>query len=251
MGFSINDLNRYRGADVYSRDEEKIGTVDQVYVDRQTQQPEWISIGTGFLRMQQPVVPIRGADMRDEAISVPYDKERVKDSPNVEGEQISQETEAALYSHYELEYSERRSDTGLPEGAPAGTETGGTAEGTGTESVTRHEEELRVGKAPAETGRLRLHKWVETEPVETDVELRQETAQVQRERIDQPAPGAGLEEQEVEVPLQGERPVVEKETVAKERVTPTKDTETRKERVSDQVRKERVETEEESVEERR
>jgi uncharacterized protein (TIGR02271 family) len=244
MGFSMDDVNRLQGAEVFTQDQQKIGTVDQVYVDRQTQQPEWMSIGSGFLRTQKALVPIRDASIQDDAVWVPYDSEHVKNSPDVaEGDEISQESEATLYSHYGLDYSERRSDTGLPEG-----EAGKTGEG---DSVVRHEEELRVGKEPVEGGRLRLHKWVETEPVETDVQLRQETARVEREPIEKPAPGAELGEQEVEVPLRGERAVVEKETVAKERVTPTKDVETREERVSDQVRKERVEAEDEDAEQRR
>jgi uncharacterized protein (TIGR02271 family) len=110
--------------------------------------------------------------------------------------------------------------------------------------MTRHEEELKVGKRPTETGRLRLHKWVETEPVEADVELRQEKATLRREPVNRPASGTDIGEQEIEVPLRGEEPVVEKETVAKERVTAEKDVDTRRQKVTDTVKKERVDTDE-------
>jgi uncharacterized protein (TIGR02271 family) len=251
MNLTIDQLTRLRGADVYSKDGDKIGSVDQVYTDKDTQQPEWLGIGTGFLRSQQAVVPIKGAQIQDEDnIVVSYSKEQVKSSPTVgdRGSEISQQQEAKLYSHYGLEYSERRSDSGLPEGS-----SGQTTRGTirGTESLTRHEEELKVGKESVETGRLRLHKWVETEPVETDVELRRETASVQHEPIDRPAPGARMTEEEIEVPLRGEKPTVEKETVAKERVKPEKGVDTRREKVSDTVRKEHVEAEGEDVDTRK
>ena len=109
--------------------------------------------------------------------------------------------------------------------------------------MTRHEEELAVGKQQVETGRARLKKWVETEPVEMDVELRQETARVTREPIDEPVDGAELGEQEVEVPLRGEQPVVGKRTVAKERVGIEKDVATERRTVEDEVRKEHVDVE--------
>jgi uncharacterized protein (TIGR02271 family) len=250
MNLTMNQITKLRGADVYSKDGDKIGAVDQVYIDKDTQQPEWLGIGTGFLRTQRALVPVQGAQIQNEdRVVVSYSKQQVKDSPTMgdPGSEISQSTEAELYSHYGLQYSERRSDSGLPEGS-SGQTTRGTTRGTkGQEAITRHEEQLRVGKESVETGRLRLHKWVETEPVETDVELRRETATVEREPIDKPAPGAELTEEEVEVPLRGEKPMVKKETVAKERVKAEKGVDTRRERVSDTVRKERVEAEGEDV----
>jgi uncharacterized protein (TIGR02271 family) len=250
MTFTLDQLQEMRGSDVYSSDGEKIGVVDQVYLDQQTGQPEWMAVGTGFLRAKQAVVPLAGADVHEGGVTVPYGKDQVHDSPSIEGEQISQAAEAELYAHYGLEYSERRSDTGLPEDTPDSAM--GAAEPSGEgESMTRHEEELHVGKESVETGRLRLHKWVETEPVQADVEVRQETARIEREPIEQPAADAELGEQEIEVPLRGERPVVEKETVAKERLTATKDVESETERVEDEVRKERVDTTEDAEAERR
>ena len=114
---------------------------------------------------------------------------------------------------------------------------------TGEATVTRSEEELRVGKEASMAGRARLRKWVETEPVEMDVELRRETARVTREQIDQPVGDAQIGDDEVEVELREELPVVQKQAVAKERVGLETDVETERATVSDQVRKERVEVE--------
>jgi uncharacterized protein (TIGR02271 family) len=237
---TTQDLERLRGSPVRSRDGEQIGSVEQVFVDRETGQPEWIGIGTGFLRKKRVLVPVQGATTSAEGIQVPYEKDHVTASPDIDQDEISQATERELASHYGLRYSERRSDTGLPEGAPAG----GRAKKETGQAMTRHEEELKVGKRPTETGRLRLHKWVETEPVEADVEVRQEKATLRREPVNRPASGAEIGEQDIEVPLQGEEPVVEKETVAKERVTAEKDVDTRREKVTDTVKKERVDTDE-------
>ena len=100
-----------------------------------------------------------------------------------------------------------------------------------------------MGKRATEAGRVRLRKWVETVPVQEDVEVRRETARVEREPIEQPVSGAEIGEEEVEVPLRSEEPVAEKTAVARERVRLEKDVETDVETVSDEVRKERVDVE--------
>jgi stress response protein YsnF len=73
--------------------------------------------------------------------------------------------------------------------------------------------------------------------------LKHEVARVTRERIDEPVGEHDFGEDEVEMPLQGEKPVVQKQAVAKERVGLQKDVETEKQTVRDEVRKERVEVE--------
>lgn len=244
---TVEELTDLRGGDVYSEDGGRIGRVDEVYVDRETGEPEWIGLGTGFLRSKRVLVPVAGASVREDGVWVHYPKSTVKDAPDVNEGDVDQETERALYEYYGLSYSERRSDTQLPDtGQEAGTRT--RTEAGDETAVTRHEEELRVGTRQVEAGRLRLHKWVETEPVQAQVELRRETARIEREPIDEPATGGEIGEQEVEVRLSGEEPVVAKETVAKERVRAGKDVETRTETVSDEVRRERVEAEGEGVE---
>ncbi len=97
---------------------------------------------------------------------------------------------------------------------------------------------------------MRLRKWVETEPVQEDVELRRETARVEREPINEPVGGDAIGEEEIEVRLREEEVVAQKRVVAKERVGIEKDGETGRETVTDELRKERVEVEADEVEER-
>ncbi len=237
---SLQDLAEARGTPVYSSDGEKIGSVEEIFLDDQTRKPEWIGIGTGFFKTKRVLVPTAGARLEADGFFVPYTKDQVKDTPDIDSDHIDQSTEAALYRHYGLEYSESRSDTGLPEGSPS-------AKTTDKTSVARSEEELQVGKQPVQAGSVRLRKWVETEPIQTDVEVRQEVARVEREPINQPASSGDIGEQEVEVPLHTEQPVVSKQTVAKEKVSLQKDVESDTQTVADQVRKERVEVEGEGV----
>ena len=234
--YTPEQLAEARGLPVLTSDGERIGDVEELFVDEQTRQPEWLGIGSGSLGTKRVLVPVAGAELGEDAFRVPYDAAKVKDAPGIDADEIGQETEAELYAYYGLEYSERRSETGLPEG---------TAETSATEeAVTRHEEEIAVGKRPVQAGQVRLRKWVETEPVELDVELQRETARVTREQIDEPVAGAEIGEDEIEVPLRAEEAVVQKQTVAKERVGLEKDVETERETVRDEIRKERVDVDE-------
>jgi uncharacterized protein (TIGR02271 family) len=232
------------GASVYDSMGEKIGSVDEIFYDEQTNQPEWLGIGTGFFGTKRVLVPMHNARPSEDGVTVPFDKGTVKDAPHVGGDEIDEATEAELYAYYGVERSESRSDTGLPAGDSG---FGDQDRRTGLrnvdeQSMTRSEEELRVGKRSVEAGRARLRKWVETEPVQERVELERETVHVHREPINETVEGARIGEQTIEVPLEREEAVVDKRVVAKERVGLDKDVDRRTEVVSDEVRKERIET---------
>jgi len=231
-------LNEMRGATVYDLYGDKIGTVEEIYYDEMSRRPEWIGVGTGFFGAKRVLVPVEDASIRDDGIRVAYDKDHVKNSPHIDTDEIYGERERELYAHYKL----RNRSTDGP-----GRDFGNTETRTagGTESMTRSEEELLVGKQQAEAGRVRLRKWVETEPVALDVELQRETARVVREEINEPVSTgeAGFGDEEVEVPLRAEEAVTSKQTVAKERIGIEKDVKTYTDTVEDQVRKERVEVE--------
>ncbi len=114
--------------------------------------------------------------------------------------------------------------------------------------MTRSEEELAVGKTSRETGRARLRKYVVTENVETTVPVQREEVRIEREpitdaNIDNATDGPAISEEEHEVTLHAEEPVVEKRAVPKERVRLDKETVTEERTVSDEVRKERIEAE--------
>ena len=118
--------------------------------------------------------------------------------------------------------------------------------------MTRSEEELRVGTAQRERGRVRLRKYVTTEQVQQTVPVRRERVRVEREpitdaNIDAATSGPDISEAEHEVMLREEEPVVEKRVVPKERVRLDKDTVTGEERVAEEVRKEQIEVQDEDT----
>ena len=115
------------------------------------------------------------------------------------------------------------------------------------DAMTRSEEQVHAGTEKVTAGKARLRKWVETEDVNVTVPVTKEKARLETEPITDANRGSALDgpdisEEEHEVTLTEERPVVAKETVPVERVKLTKDTEQHEEQVSEQVRKERVAT---------
>jgi uncharacterized protein (TIGR02271 family) len=264
---------RVRGEDLVDRDGEKIGRIEEIYLDTQTNEPEWALVNTGLFGTKSTFVPIREASDEGAGLRVPYEKSQVKDAPKVDPDgELSQREEAELYRHYGMDYSETGSGSGLSEGragsglsegraGTGGTDTattrggetraGGQATERGSDdAMTRSEEELRVGTAEREAGRARLRKWVETEDVQETVPVRREEARVEREPItdanrEEAMAGPEISEGEHEVVLREEEVVAEKRAVPKERVRLEKESVSDEREVSDTVRKERIEVDDE------
>jgi uncharacterized protein (TIGR02271 family) len=223
------------------RDGDRVGTIEDVYADDRTGQPEWALVNTGLFGTRPTFVPIAQASERDGDVQVPYPKQLVSDAPGVEADQhLSEAEEQQLWRHYGLDYQP----------AGAGPQAGGDdREATGREdAMTRSEEELRVGTQARERGRVRLRKYVTTEQVTQTVPVRREEARVEREPItdanrDAAMAGPELSEAEHEVTLHEEQPVVEKRTVPRERVRLDTDTVTEERQVGEEVRKEQIDVE--------
>ena len=179
--------------------------------------------------------------------------------------ELSREEERTLYEHYGRQYADYDQGSGVLD---AGTRTdrhrhrhasdrtagerggpGSDTSGPNTDSaMTRSEEELRVGTTEREAGRARLKKYVVEDQVTETVPVRREEVRVEREPItdanrDAALDGPAISEDEHEVTLHAEEPVVEKRTVPKERVRLETDVETDEREVSETVRSERIDVE--------
>ena len=250
----VTEAYDWSGRELLDTDGDKVGTIEALFQDEDTQQPEWAAVKTGLFGTKLSFVPIEQAQPSGESLRVPFSKEQIKDAPKIddsEGE-LSQDEEAQLYEHYGMSYGESRSDSGLPEGGPdngAQTPVGRDVSGPTTDdAMTRSEEELRVGTAERERGTARLRKYVVTEEVQQTVPVQREEVRVEREpitdaNVDQALDGPEISEEEHEVVLHEEEPVVEKRTVPKERVRMEKDAVTDEAEISEEVRKERIEAE--------
>jgi uncharacterized protein (TIGR02271 family) len=249
----IDTVRAWQGRTMLDRDGNRIGTIDAIYLDDHTGQPEWALVNTGLFGTKSTFVPLAQAFQTDNDVLVPYDKQLVKDAPRVDVDQhLSEAEEQQLWRHYGLDYdtTDRHVATGrdATSRGRVGRDTSGP---TTDDAMTRSEEELRVGTAQRERGRVRLRKYVTTEHVQQTVPVRREKARLEREPITDANIGAAtsgpdISEEEHEVVLREEEPVVEKRVVPRERVRLDKDTVTGEERVAEQVRKEQIEVQDEN-----
>jgi uncharacterized protein (TIGR02271 family) len=186
-------------------------------------------------------VSIARATARGDRVQVPYEKQLVKDAPNMDPDgHLSEQEEQELWRHYGLEYGTAPDDD--REVAAAGTAAGKTAD----DAMTRSEEELQVGTETRERGRARLRKYVVTEEQQVTVPVQREEVRVEREPItdanlDVATSGPDITEAEHDVVLREEEPVVEKRVVPRERVRLGTETVTDERQVTEGVRKEQVE----------
>lgn len=277
---SQDQLRDVIGATAYDRDGDKIGKVGHVFYDDDTDQPKWITVNTGFLGTNESFVPLAGAETRgDGNVTVDYDKATIKDAPDIaEDGHLSPADEERLYGHYNLQYGDTRGDatwtdpgdtgTGLT-GRHADRQDAGTAYDeradvagyddrergvvgrdtsgpTTDQAMTRSEERLDVGTETREAGRARLRKHVVTDQQQVTVPVSHEELRVEREPITDANrgdayDGPSISEEEHEVTLRAERPVVSTETEAVERVRLGTETVRSEETVSGEVRKEEIE----------
>ena len=250
---SIETAQAWQGRAMVDPAGDKLGTIDAIYLDDETGQPEWATVASGLFTAKIVFVPLAQAQDMGDSVQVPYDKDQVTSAPTMRADgNLSQDDEAELYRHYGLDYSEHRSDSGLPAGtgrdADADRDSVGrdTSGPTTDEAMTRSEEELRVGTQTRERGRARLRKYVVTETQQVTVPVQREEVRVEREPItdanlDAATSGPAISEEEHEVTLHEETPVVDKRAVPKERVRLDTDTVTEERQVAEEVRKEQIE----------
>ena len=269
MAFDIDDPRRLKKASVIGGDGKKLGTVSAVYYDNDTDQPEWVAVRTGLFGLDVSLVPLAAAQLRGEELHVPFDKERLKTAPHHDpGLELTPQDETALFSHYGMPYGAQQAPT-PGTGTAAAVDVAATrpnqdvSTSTADAAMTRSEERLRVRTESQAVGRVRLRKHLVTEYEQITVPVRREEIRLEREPVDGPdtdadrrtgavsssavgatgaaAPGQDRSDEQHEVVLHAERPVVRTETVPVERVRLGKQTVTDHETVGGEVRKERVE----------
>jgi uncharacterized protein (TIGR02271 family) len=251
----VDTVRSWQGRTMVDRDGDRIGEIDAIYVDDQTGEPEWALVNTGFFGTRSTFVPIAQATAHGDQVQVPYEKQRVKDAPNMDPDgHLSEQEEQELWRHYGLEYGGYAAAGTAGDTARATTykdrdTVGRDVSGPTTDdAMTRSEEELRVGTQARERGRARLRKYVVTEEQQVTVPVQREEVRVEREPItdanlDDATSGPDISEEEHEVTLREEEVVVDKRAVPKERVRLDTETVTEERQVSEEVRKEQIEVE--------
>ncbi|AWB82687.1 photosystem reaction center subunit H [Corynebacterium yudongzhengii] len=290
-------------ATAYDVDGEKLGSVNEVFINDISGQPDFIEVNHGLFGMSSSLVPLRGHSFEGDELRLAFQKDRIKDAPNVDGDaHLSNEDQESLYRHYGLENSENRTNyeadrreanaegsnnraagagvagagAGVAGGAAADanrehdlthgehaaedkvaaekaaaekTETEPAAGNTTNEGeMIRSEERLKVDKEKQDAGEVRLRKYTvhDTETVEVPVEREEvsvERTPISEEEAKNITNQKVGDNDEASVTLHGERVNVSKESVPVEKVNLNKETIQDTETVTEDVAKERIESE--------
>jgi hypothetical protein len=144
----IETIRTWEGRTLLDRDGGRIGTIDAIYLDDRTGQPDWALVNTGQFGTKSSFVPLAQAFQSDNDVLITYDKQLVNDAPRVDPDQhLSEVEERQLWQHYGLDYDTDRS----------------------------------VGTKQRERGRVRLRKYVTTGHMEQAVPVRWERVRVAEE----------------------------------------------------------------------
>jgi hypothetical protein len=112
---SIETVRGWRGRVMVDRDSNKIGEVVDIYLDNETDRPEWAVVRTGLFGLRSTFVPLAEAREVGDELQVPHQRLQVKQAPNIEPDgQLSAAEEAELYRHYGLDYDSVTLDNGAP-----------------------------------------------------------------------------------------------------------------------------------------
>ena len=274
-----SSLGSLAGKHVVGTDGESIGKIKDVYESTDGSGGTFATVTTGLFGGGASFFPLDAAEMRGDEVVVPYSKSFVKDAPRVENdEELTAPEEQRLFEYYtgagstgtatattattttgtagtgrseqETTVSRGTSRDDVDgdgvyddvENSAVGRDTSGL---TTDDAMTRSEEQLRVGTERVEAGRARLRKYVTSETETRTVPVSREEVRVEREPItDANMPkamdGPAISEEEHEVVLSEERPVVAKEAVPVERVRLDTETVTEQATVTEEVRKEQI-----------
>jgi uncharacterized protein (TIGR02271 family) len=274
--------DNYAGYTVHDSNGEKIGKVDDLFLD-ENDQPEYFGVKMGFLGTRSTLIPAAIATTYGErgSIEISRPKSTVKDGPSFDDDrEITPEYENKVRSYYGLESTQSSEDRGAygahygdsdgehPGEVAPGMRMGDTETGefrghgreqeglnqTGSDlededelRVQRSEEELRVGTREREAGILNVRKRVRTDREQVRVPKRREEVTIERVPVEgREASEAEIGEDEVTMPVVEDEVVVEKRPVVKEELRVRKDVVEDEEVVEEDVRREEVDVDDQT-----
>jgi uncharacterized protein YrrD len=100
------EVHDWHELDVISRDGEHVGKLVDVYVTKDTGEPEFLLVSSGLLGHHLALVPAEGATRMDERIQVTADKATIESAPKVRADDdLSTDEEKRLFDHYGRDYA--------------------------------------------------------------------------------------------------------------------------------------------------
>lgn len=101
MDEKYGELAGWAERDLLDSTGDKIGKVDELYYDETTGKPDWLLVRTGLFGTKKTFVPTSEVRRQGEDLVASFSKDRVKDAPRVDDEELlTADEESRLYSYY-------------------------------------------------------------------------------------------------------------------------------------------------------
>jgi hypothetical protein len=96
----------WKGQEVLDLDGEKVGKLEDVFYDGETDEPAFAAVKSGVIGKHLTLVPLGGASVAPGHLRVGYRKSAVKDAPSFDTDaELSLDDEAEAYRFYGLAYA--------------------------------------------------------------------------------------------------------------------------------------------------
>jgi hypothetical protein len=111
--------HRWQGRTLVDHHGEPLGSIEVIYLDKATEQPEWALLEASTAGPARTFVPLVSAGEEGDSVRVPFAKALVEGAPAMAADrELSEDQEQELYRHYGVPYSRADSPSGLPAGEP-------------------------------------------------------------------------------------------------------------------------------------
>ena len=109
----VENIRDWRGKDIADADGAKIGKLEDVYIDTETDDPMFGSVKEGLIAKHLTFVPLLNATATPDGLTIAVSKKRVKAAPTIDqGGELTGSEERDLYQHYGLAYAPARTPSG-------------------------------------------------------------------------------------------------------------------------------------------
>jgi sporulation protein YlmC with PRC-barrel domain len=114
QGEAKYNVAQWQGKMILDRNGEKVGKLQDVYVDVETDEPQFATVKEGFIDRHLTFVPLGGIQVGPDDLQVAVTKDQVRSAPEIDmhGGELSQADESTLYHHFELNYTPISTESG-------------------------------------------------------------------------------------------------------------------------------------------
>lgn len=109
----IENIRDWQGKEVLDSGGEKIGTVEDVYFDIETDEPRFLCVKAGWLRHHVVLIPTTGVTASPDHLTATVTKHVAEKAPAMEpGGELSAEFEEGMFRYYGFDYQPAKTPGG-------------------------------------------------------------------------------------------------------------------------------------------